>query len=200
MSYTTPHFAAFNCFVFRVHQQGPQGSRYWQFCGTLDLKILSNCSDSLLNVGLTYGMLSSAGFSGVDILFIYIWLLGVQNPRFVAIHLWDLFCVPPLWSYPPPLISNFLLFERGSWPQNVCVLMGCLTPSSNTGQCVSLSDRPSPLLTHHPLDMPRTQAGHASACVTWCKSCDTTMTFRPLKKAMRDNQNIRKKQTNFLER
>ena len=41
------------------------------------------------NVGQTYGV--SVGFSGVDLLLISLWLHGVENPRFVTIHLQDLF-------------------------------------------------------------------------------------------------------------
>ena len=35
---------------------------------------------------ITYGMLSSVGFSAVYILFVSPWLYGVKNPRFVAIQ------------------------------------------------------------------------------------------------------------------
>ena len=58
-------------------------------------------------------MLSSVGFSGVDVLLICPWFHGVENPSFVACHFQDVFDVPHLWSY-PPLISSFLLLVRVS--------------------------------------------------------------------------------------
>jgi len=38
-------------------------------------------------------MLSSVGFSGVDILFSSFWLYGVENAKFVVINFQDLFDV-----------------------------------------------------------------------------------------------------------
>ena len=41
---------------------------------------------------------------------------------------------------------------------------------------------------------PGTLTSHAPACVTWCRSCDTTVKFSLLKKAVRSSQNIQRKQ------
>ena len=87
-------------------------------------------------------MLSSVSFSGVDVLLIFPLFYGVENPRFVAVHFQDRFDVLHLiglmWSYPPYLIPNFLLFARVFSPLIICVLKGGLIPSSNTGLCVIL--------------------------------------------------------------
>ena len=56
----------------------------------------------LTHVGQTYGMLSAAGFSRVDVLLISFCLHGVENRTFLY--------APPLCSYPPSLIPNCLLF------------------------------------------------------------------------------------------
>ena len=109
----------------------------------LELESLCQLFRQLTNVGQTYGMLSSGGFSGVDVLLISFWLHGVENPRFVAGHFQDV-----VRTYPPSLIPNFLLFARVSPPHSVCVLTSGLIPSYNTGLCVLLCDRPSSSFTH----------------------------------------------------
>ena len=43
-----------------------------------------------------------------------------------------------------------------------------------------------------------TPAGHASAFLICCMSCYSTITFSPLKKAIRSSRNIRRKQNSFL--
>ena len=49
-------------------------------------------------------------------------------------------------------MSNVLFFARGSSPQRVCVIMGGLTPSSDTGLCVAF-DLTLLSLTHRPSDI-----------------------------------------------
>ena len=71
-----------------MHQQGPQSVDgfvvHWYVIG---LENPCQLFRQLTNVGKTYGMMSSVGFSGVDILFVSPWLHDlhrVENPRFVA--------------------------------------------------------------------------------------------------------------------
>ena len=64
-------------------------------------------------------MLSSVGFSGVDVLFTSPWLHGVENPTFVAVHFQDILMYSTS-VFVSTLIPNCLPFERVLTTEQLC--------------------------------------------------------------------------------
>ena len=92
-----PTLCLFICFVFRVHQHRPHScDRFLVDWYVLGLENPCQLFRQPTNVGQTYGMLSSGGFSGIDVLLISSKLHGVENPRFI--HFQDLVDVRHLFD------------------------------------------------------------------------------------------------------
>ena len=67
-----------------MHQEGSQDfDRFVVHWYIVKLENPCQLFRQLTNVRQTHSMLSSVGFSHVDVLFISLWLHGVENPRFV---------------------------------------------------------------------------------------------------------------------
>ena len=124
--HTTPVLCHFVCFLSWLHQQGFQDVDWFEVHRYV-IRLENPCQlfRQLTNVGQTCGMLSSVGFSGVDILFIPPWLHGVDNPRFVAVYFQDLMCSTCLVLSSSSDIKRSALCKR---VLIVCVLMDGLIP------------------------------------------------------------------------